>query len=283
MRGTLKVVAVKAPGFGDRKKEMFKDISILTGGELISEDLGNKLENVEISHLGSAKKVIVTKDDTVIVDGNGEQSKIDARKSQIRAQIDEATSEYDREKLQERLAKLSNGIAVLRVGDFTEVGLKEKKDRVTDAYNATKAAREEGIVCGGGCALLYAGRVLEKTQWNDEAEKAGMIVVREALYAPIKKILENAGANSALIISKLMEANDDKRVFDASKLEYVNADTAGIIDPVKVVRIALQSASSVAANFIITEGIIIERPEEKNSSNMNMPAGMGGMDGMGGF
>lgn len=279
LRGGLKVVAVKAPGFGDRRKAMLEDLACVTGGQVISEDLGHKLENTTIEHLGRAKKVIITKDDTTIVDGAGDKATIEARVKQIKAEIAESTSDYDKEKLHERLAKLAGGVAVLRVGGLTEVEVKEKKDRVEDAYHATKAAIAEGIVVGGGCALLYAGKVLEKLKGKNDDEQAGINIVKRALTAPVRKIVENAGGDGSLVVSKLVETANDNHIYDAQKLEFVDAYKSGIIDPTKIVRTALQSAVSVASLLITTEAAVTEKPEdEKGHSHAHPAGGMGGMD-----
>lgn len=280
LRGGLKVVAVKAPGFGDRRKAILEDIAIVTGGQVISEDLGHKLENTTIESLGQARKVIVTKDDTTIVSGNGEDSSIKSRISQIKNEIEESTSDYDKEKLQERLAKLAGGVAVLKVGGFTEVEAKEKKDRVEDAYHATKAAIAEGIVIGGGCALLYARKVLEKLKGANEDEQAGINIVYKALSSPVRKIVENAGGDASLVVAKLIEGNKDNTIFDAQHNEYVDAFKTGIIDPTKIVRTAIQSAASVAALLVTTEAAITDEPEDNTSAGgghaPHMPGG--GMD-----
>ncbi|MDX2072947.1 MAG: chaperonin GroEL [Alphaproteobacteria bacterium] len=281
LRGGLKVAAVKAPGFGDRRKAMLEDIAILTGGEVISEDLGQKLEKVTIQQLGRAKKVTISKDDTTIIDGAGEKKAIDARTSQLRGQIEETTSDYDREKLQERLAKLAGGVAVLKVGGSSEVEVKERKDRVDDALHATRAAVEEGIVPGGGSTLLYASRALDKVKADNDDEKAGVNIVRRALQAPIRQIVENAGLDGAVVAGKMLESTDGNYGFDAQKLEYCDLIKAGIIDPTKVVRAALQGAASVASLLITTEAIVADLPEDKNSSGAQGGGGMGGMGGMG--
>ncbi|MHC0448605.1 MAG: chaperonin GroEL [Candidatus Lariskella arthropodorum] len=278
LRVGLKVAAVKAPGFGDRRKSMLEDIALLTGGQLISEDLGIKLENVSLAHLGSAKRVVITKDDTTIVDGSGKKEQIDERRQQIKTQIADTKSDYDKEKLQERLAKLSGGVAVLKVGGVTEVEVKEKKDRVEDAYHATKAAIAEGIVPGGGCTLLYASKALDGIKGKNADEDAGIDIVRKALSSPIHKILENAGIDSGLIVARLLEASDNKKIFDAQNMQVVDAYQAGIIDPTKVVRSALQSAVSVAGLLITTEAVIFEKAEKKPAAPMH---GHGGMDDMG--
>ncbi len=278
LRGGLKVAAVKAPGFGDRRKAMLEDIAVLTAGELISEDIGIKLENVNPSMLGRAKKIVITKEDTVIVDGAGDKKTIEARCSQIRTQMENTTSDYDREKLQERLAKLSGGVAVLKVGGASEVEVKERKDRVEDAKHATRAAVEEGIVPGGGVTLLYASRALDKLKVDNDDQKAGINIVRRALQAPIRQIVENAGLDGAVVAGKLLESDDTNYGFDAQKLEYTDMVKSGIIDPTKVVRCALQDAASVAGLLITTEALVADKPEETKAA---AGAGMGGMGGMG--
>ncbi len=278
LRGGLKVAAVKAPGFGDRRKAMMEDIAVLTRGQVISDDIGLKLENVEISMLGTAKKVVINKESTTIVSGAGEAKDIEARCNQIRAQSEESTSDYDREKLQERLAKLSGGVAVLHVGGATEVEVKERKDRVEDALNATRAAVEEGVVIGGGAALLYASRCLDKLKVDNDDQRVGIDIVRRALQAPIRQILSNAGEDSAVICGKLMESSDVNLGFDAQRGEYCDMFKSGIIDPTKVVRTALQDAASVSGLLITTEALIAEKPDDKDSSAA--AAAMGG--GMGG-
>ena len=286
LRGSLKIAAVKAPGFGDRRKAMLEDIAIITGGQLVSEEIGNKLESTTITDLGSARKVVITKDDTTIVDGAGDTKQIKARCEQIKAQIEETTSDYDREKLQERLAKLSGGVAILKVGGVTEVEVKEKKDRVEDAYHATKAAIAEGIVPGGGCTLLYAAKALDKAHGKNADEKAGIDIVKKALAAPIRKILENSGIDASLIVGKLIEEYNKAKIYDAQKLDFADAYAAGIVDPTKIVRTALQSAVSVSALLITTEAVIIDKPEDKTGKHSHGHAGMddmGGMGGMGGF
>ncbi|MFQ5619664.1 MAG: chaperonin GroEL [Rhodospirillales bacterium] len=276
LRGGLKVASVKAPGFGDRRKAMLEDIAILTKGQLVSEDLGIKLENVTIDMLGTAKKVTITKDETTIVEGAGEKKDIEARCNQIRKQIEDTTSDYDREKLQERLAKLAGGVAVVRVGGATEVEVKEKKDRVDDALNATRAAVEEGIVAGGGSALLFAIRALDGVETDNDDQKVGVDIVRRALQAPTRQIVENAGHDGAVIAGKLIEVSDPNQGFDAQEGEYVDMITKGIVDPTKVVRAALQDGASIAGLLITTEAMIAEKPEKKAST----PAtpGMGDMD-----
>lgn len=280
LRGGLKVAAVKAPGFGDRRKAMLEDIAVVTGGQLISEDLGHKLENVTLQHLGTAQRIISTKDDTTIVGGSGEKSDIEARCNQIKKQIEDATSDYDREKLQERLAKLSGGVAIVRVGGITEVEVKEKKDRVEDAYHATKAAIEEGIVPGGGCALLYATEVLSAVKGNNSDEAAGIEAIKKALSAPIRKILENAGIDGASIVEKLIEKHDAEQIYDAQNHEFVNAFKSGIIDPTKVVRTALESAASIASLLVTTEAALVEKLQPKKPHGGHSHGGMGDMDDM---
>jgi chaperonin GroEL len=281
LRGGLRVAAVKAPGFGDRRKAMLEDIATLTGGQLISEDLGIKLENVTLEMLGKAKKVSITKDDTTIVDGAGDKADIEARISQIKRQIEDTTSDYDKEKLQERLAKLAGGVAVVRVGGSTEVEVKERKDRVDDALNATRAAVEEGIVPGGGVALLKASLSLEGLKGDNADQNAGINIVRRALQAPIRQIAENAGVEGSIVVGKILENSSVTFGFNAQTEEYVDLISAGIIDPAKVVRTALQDAASVAGLMITTEAAIVEAPK-KGSSAQGMPGG-GGMGGMGGM
>ncbi|OYU51517.1 MAG: chaperonin GroEL [Alphaproteobacteria bacterium PA1] len=278
LRGGLKVAAVKAPGFGDRRKAMLEDLAILTGGQVISEDLGIKLETVSIEMLGRAKKVTITKENTTIVDGIGEKADIEGRIAQIKRQVEETTSDYDREKLQERLAKLAGGVAVIKVGGATEVEVKERKDRVDDALNATRAAVEEGIVAGGGCALLRASKAITVKGSNDD-EEAGVNIVRKALQAPIRQIVENAGVEGSIVVGKILENASVSFGFNAQTEEYVDMITAGIIDPVKVVRTALQDAASVASLLITTEATIAEAPK-KNAGGApgGMPGGMGDMD-----
>jgi chaperonin GroEL len=279
LRGGLKVAAVKAPGFGDRRKAMLEDIAILTGGQLISEDLGIKLESVALNMLGRAKRVIIEKEKTTIVDGAGKKKDIEARVSQIKQQIEETTSDYDREKLQERLAKLAGGVAVIRVGGATEVEVKEKKDRVEDALNATRAAVEEGIVPGGGVALLRAKKAIGRLS-NDNADiQAGINIVLKALEAPARQIAENSGLEGSIVVGKILENKSETFGFDAQKEDYVDLVDAGIIDPAKVVRAALQDAASVAGLLITTEAMVAEVPKEPTPP---MPGG-GGMGGMGGF
>jgi chaperonin GroEL len=279
LRGGLKVAAVKAPGFGDRRKAMLEDIAILTGGQLISEDLGIKLESVTLQMLGSSKKVRIDKENTTIIDGAGKKKEIEGRCNQIRSQVEETTSDYDREKLQERLAKLAGGVAVIKVGGATEVEVKERKDRVDDALHATRAAVEEGIVAGGGSALLYAIRSLDKVKPANDDQKVGIEIVRRALQSPVRQIAENAGSDGAVVAGKLLEQKNTNFGFDAQTGEYVDMVKAGIIDPTKVVRTALQDASSVAGLLITTEAMVAERPEKKEAMPQMPPGGgMGGMD-----
>lgn len=280
LRGGLKVAAVKAPGFGDRRKAMLEDMAILTNGQVISEDLGIKLENVTLDMLGSAKKIRISKDDTIIIDGTGAAADIEARCAQIRAQSEETTSDYDREKLQERLAKLSGGVAVIRVGGATEVEVKERKDRVDDAMHATRAAVEEGIVPGGGTALLYASKALESLKGENADQQAGIEIIRRAIQAPIRQIVENAGKEGSIVVGKLLEQKDVNYGYDAQADKYCDLIAAGIIDPAKVVRSALQNAASVAGLMITTEAMICELPKEE-SAGSGAGAGMGDMGGMG--
>jgi chaperonin GroEL len=275
LRGGLKVAAVKAPGFGDRRKAMLEDIAILTGGQVISEDLGIKLENVTLDMLGRAKRVRVEKENTTIIDGAGRKEDIQGRCAQIRQQIEETTSDYDREKLQERLAKLAGGVAVIRVGGATEVEVKERKDRVEDAMHATRAAVEEGIVPGGGVALLYAARALDKLTPANNDQKVGIDIVRRALQAPVRQVVENAGVDGSIVVGKLLDRNDFNWGYDAQKGEYVDMMKAGIIDPTKVVRLALQNAASVAGLLITTEAMVAEKPEKKTTPSTSH----GGMNG----
>ncbi len=282
LRGGLKIAAVKAPGFGDRRKAMLEDIAILTGGQVVSEDLGIKLENVEIGMLGQAKKVTITKDDTTVVDGAGKKKDIEARCSQIRKQVEATDSDYDKEKLQERLAKLAGGVAVLRVGGATEVEVKERKDRVDDALHATRAAVEEGIIAGGGTALLYSTKALAKLEGENDDQNVGIEIVRRALQAPIRQIAENAGAEGSVIVGKLLEQKDTNYGYDAQAGTFTDLVKAGIIDPVKVVRTALQDAASVSSLLITTEAIITEAPQE-DKGGAGAADAMGGMGGMGGM
>jgi chaperonin GroEL len=280
LRGGLKVAAVKAPGFGDRRKAMLEDIAILTGGQVISEDLGIKLETVTLDMLGTAKRVTITKEDTTIVDGAGSKNDIEARCKQIRAQVEETSSDYDREKLQERLAKLAGGVAVIKVGGASEVEVKERKDRVDDALHATRAAVEEGIVAGGGTALLYSVKALEALKPANNDQKVGIEIIRRALQAPVRQIAENAGFDGAVVAGKLLESNDVSFGFDAQSGEYTDLIKAGIIDPTKVVRTALQDAASVAGLLITTEAMIAEKPKKDAPAMPDMGGGMGGMGGM---
>ncbi len=281
LRGGLKVCAVKAPGFGDRRKAILEDIAILTGGQVVSEDLGMKLENVTLEMLGTAKRVEITKDDTTIIDGAGEKELIEARANQIKRQIEETSSDYDREKLQERLGKLSGGVAVIKVGGASEVEVKEKKDRIDDALHATRAAVKEGVVAGGGCALLYATKALDKLEPANQDQKVGIDIIRRALQAPIRQIAENAGVDGALVVGKLLEGNDTNFGYNAQKGEYVDMVKSGIIDPTKVVRTALQDAASVAGLVVTTEAMVTEAPQKECSCGCggqgNGAAGMGGM------
>jgi len=282
LRGGLKIAAVKAPGFGDRRKAMLEDLAILTNGQVISEDLGIKLENVTLDMLGTAKRVSISKEETVIVDGAGKKSDIEGRVNQIRAQIEETTSDYDREKLQERLAKLAGGVAVIRVGGATEIEVKEKKDRVEDAMHATRAAVEEGIVAGGGTALLYATKALAKLEGENDDQNVGINIVRKAIQGPVRQIAENAGFDVAVVAGKLLEQKDTDHGFDAQDGKYTNLVKAGIIDPTKVVRAALQDAASVAGLLITTEAMVADKPEPAGAGAPAMPD-MGGMGGMGGM
>ena len=286
LRGGLKVCAVKAPGFGDRRKAMLEDIAILTAGQVISEDLGQKLENVELEQLGKAKKVVITKDDTTIIDGAGEGDNVKARCSQIKNEIENTSSEYDKEKLQERLAKLSGGVAILKVGGATEMEVKEKKDRVEDALSATRAAIEEGIVAGGGATLVHASKALINLEADNEAQKAGIQIVYKALQAPAKQIAENAGLDGSVIANKIMENDNPNYGFDAQKEQYGDMINFGIVDPAKVTRIALEGASSISGLLITSECVITEKADDKCSCGCGghgagmggMPGGMGGMD-----
>ncbi len=287
LRGGLKVCAVKAPGFGDRRKAMLEDIAILTAGQVVSEDLGQKLENVELEQLGLAKKVVINKDSTTIIDGNGETEEVENRCKQIKNEIEASSSEYDKEKLQERLAKLSGGVAILKVGGVTEMEVKEKKDRVEDALSATRAAIEEGIVAGGGATLLHASKALLKLEAENEAQKAGIQIVYKALQAPAKQIAENAGLDGSVIANKIMENDSMSYGFDAQKEQYGDMINFGIVDPAKVTRTALEGAGSIAGLLITSECVIIEKVEDKScgcgGAGAGMPGGMGGMGGMGDF
>ena len=279
LRGGLKIAAVKAPGFGDRRKAMLEDIAILTGGQVISEDLGIKLETVTLDMLGSAKRVNITKDDTTIVDGTGAKADIEARVSQIRRQVEETTSDYDREKLQERLAKLAGGVAVIKVGGATEIEVKEKKDRVDDALNATRAAVEEGIVPGGGVALLKASAKLAGLEGDNADQTQGIAIIARALQAPIRQISENSGVEGSIVVGKVMENPSATFGFNAQTEEYGDMLAFGVIDPAKVVRTALQDAASVASLLITTEAAVAEAPKEEGAGMPDM-GGMGGMGGM---
>ncbi|MGE3262485.1 MAG: chaperonin GroEL [Bacteriovoracia bacterium] len=280
LRGTLHVCAVKAPGFGDRRKEMMQDLAVLTGGRVISEDLGNKLENTKITDLGRAKRITVDKDNTTIVDGAGKKADIDGRVKAIKAQIEETTSDYDREKLQERLAKLSGGVALIQVGAATEVEMKEKKQRVEDALNATRAAVEEGIVPGGGIALLRASGVLANLKLDQEDRQAGVDIIRRACQAPVRQIAYNAGEEPSVVVDKILSKNEPTWGFNAATEEYCDLVKSGVIDPVKVVRSALQNAASVSALLLTTEAMIAEKPKKDAVPQMPGGGGMGGMDGM---
>jgi len=283
LRGGLKIAAVKAPGFGDRRKAMLQDIAILTGGQVISEDLGMKLESVTIDMLGTAKKVSINKDNTTIVDGAGEKAEIEARVAQIRQQIDETTSDYDREKLQERLAKLAGGVAVIRVGGLSEIEVKERKDRVDDALNATRAAVQEGIIVGGGVSLVQAAKNLESLVGENSDQNAGIVIVRRALEAPLRQIADNAGVDGAVVAGKVRESSDITFGFNAQTEEYGDMFKFGVIDPAKVVRTALEDAASVAGLLITTEAMIADKPEPKGQGGGGGMPDMGGMGGMGGM
>ena len=282
LRGGLKIAAVKAPGFGDRRKAMLQDIAILTGGQVISEDLGMKLESVTIDMLGRAKKVSITKDNTTVVDGAGSKAEIEARVGQIRTQIEETTSDYDKEKLQERVAKLAGGVAVIRVGGMTEIEVKERKDRVDDALNATRAAVQEGIVVGGGVALIQAAKVLHDLKGANSDQQNGISIVRRALEAPLRQIAENAGVDGAVVAGKVRESNDPTFGFNAQTEEYGDMFAFGVIDPAKVTRTALEDAASIASLLITTEAMIADRPEPKGNGG-GQGGGMGGMGGMDGM
>jgi chaperonin GroEL len=281
LRGGLKIAAVKAPGFGDRRKAMLEDIAILTGGQLISEDLGIKLETVTLAMLGRAKKVVIEKEKTTIIDGAGKRKDIEARVAQIKAQIEETTSDYDKEKLQERLAKLAGGVAVIKVGGATEIEVKEKKDRVEDALNATRAAVEEGIVPGGGVALLRAKKAVGRLTHDNSDVQAGINIVLKAIEAPIRQIAENSGVEGSIVVGKILENKSETFGFDAQKEEYVDMIEKGIVDPAKVVRTALQDAASIAGLLVTTEAMVAELPKDKPA--MPMGGGGGGMGGMGGM
>ncbi len=280
LRGGLKVAAVKAPGFGDRRKAMLEDMAILTGGQVISEDIGIKLENVSMQMLGRAKRVRIDKDNTTIIDGAGKKKDIEARCAQIRQQVEDTTSDYDREKLQERLAKLVGGVAVIRVGGATEVEVKERKDRVDDAMHATRAAVEEGILPGGGTALLAASQVLDKIKTTNDDQRRGIDIIRRAVQAPVRQIAQNSGVDGSVIVGKLVDSKKANYGYNAQSGEFVDMVEEGIIDPAKVVRVALQSAASVAGLLITTEAMIAEKPEKKAAGGAGAAGGMGGMGDM---
>ena len=280
LRGSLKVVGVKAPGFGDRRKAMLQDLAVLTGGQVITDELGIKLESVTMDMLGDAKKITITKDTTTIIDGAGDKAVIAGRVTQIRAQIEETTSDYDKEKLQERLAKLAGGVAVIKVGGATEIEVKERKDRVDDALNATRAAVEEGVVPGGGVALVHAGKVLEGLKGDNADQAAGIAIIRKALQAPLRQIAENAGVDGSVVAGKIVENSSKTFGYDAQSEQYGDMLKAGVLDPTKVVRIALQYAASVAGLLITTEALVADKPAAANSSGMPDMGGMGGMGGM---
>ncbi len=282
LRGGLKIAAVKAPGFGDRRKAMLQDIAILTGGQVISEDLGMKLESVTMDMLGTAKKIQITKDETTIVDGAGDKAEIEARVAQIRTQIEETSSDYDREKLQERVAKLAGGVAVIRVGGMTEVEVKERKDRVDDALNATRAAVQEGVIVGGGVALVQAGKGLEGLAGANADQNAGIAIVRRAIEAPLRQIAENAGVDGAVVAGKIRESSDKNFGYNAQTDEYGDMFSFGVIDPAKVTRTALEDAASVAGLLITTEAMVADKPAKDGAAGGGMPD-MGGMGGMGGM
>jgi chaperonin GroEL len=278
LRGGLKIAAVKAPGFGDRRKAMMQDLAILTGGQVISEDLGMKLENVTMDMLGTAKTITISKEETTIVDGAGDKAEIEARVAQIRTQIEETTSDYDREKLQERVAKLAGGVAVIRVGGMTEIEVKERKDRVDDALNATRAAVQEGIVVGGGVALVQAAKGLEGLTGANSDQEAGIAIVRRALEAPLRQIAENAGVDGAVVAGKIRESDDPKFGFNAQTEEYGDMFEFGVIDPAKVTRTALEDAASIAGLLITTEAMVADLPAKEGAGG-----GAGGMGDMGGM
>jgi chaperonin GroEL len=280
LRGGLKIAAVKAPGFGDRRKAMLQDIAILTGGQVISEDLGMKLENVTIDMLGSAKRVAITKDETTIVDGAGDKAEIEARVSQIRGQIEETTSDYDREKLQERVAKLAGGVAVIRVGGMSEVEVKERKDRVDDALNATRAAVQEGVVVGGGVALIQGGKALDGLKGANSDQDVGISIVRKAIESPLRQIAENSGVDGSVVAGKIRESDDAAFGFNAQTEEYGDLFKFGVIDPAKVVRTALQDAASVAGLLITTEAMVADKPAKEGAAPAGGMPDMGGMGGM---
>jgi len=280
LRGGLKVAGVKAPGFGDRRKAMLEDLAILTGGQVISEDLGMKLENVTMDMLGVAKKITITKDATTVIDGAGDKAAIAARVTQIRAQIEDTTSDYDKEKLQERLAKLAGGIAVIKVGGATEIEVKERKDRVDDALNATRAAVQEGVVPGGGVALVHAGKVLEGLSGDNPDQSAGIKIIRKAIQAPLRQIAENAGIDGSIVAGRIVDSNSKTFGYDAQLEQYGDMLEAGVIDPTKVVRIALEHAASVAGLLITTEAMVADKPTKLGANSMSDMGGMGGMDDM---
>ncbi|QBY01157.1 chaperonin GroEL [Rhodophyticola sp. CCM32] len=280
LRGGLKIAAVKAPGFGDRRKAMLQDIAILTGGQVISEDLGMKLENVTMDMLGTAKRLTITKDETTVIDGNGEKAEIEARVAQIRQQIEETTSDYDREKLQERVAKLAGGVAVIRVGGMTEVEVKERKDRVDDALNATRAAVQEGIVVGGGVSLVQGAKSLDGLEGENSDQNAGITIVRKALEAPLRQIAENSGVDGSVVAGKIRESDDATFGFNAQTEEYGDMFKFGVIDPAKVVRTALEDAASVASLLITTEAMVAEKPAKEGAAPAGGMPDMGGMGGM---
>ena len=280
LRGGLKIAAVKAPGFGDRRKAMLQDIAILTGGQVISEDLGMKLESVTMDMLGTAKRIQITKDETTVIDGNGEKAEIEARVAQIRGQIEETTSDYDREKLQERLAKLAGGVAVIRVGGMSEVEVKERKDRVDDALNATRAAVQEGVVVGGGVALVQAGKTLDNVKGANSDQDVGINIVRKAIEAPLRQIAENSGVDGSVVAGKIRESDDKSFGFNAQTEEYGDMFKFGVIDPAKVVRTALQDAASVAGLLVTTEAMVADKPSKDGGGGAPAMPDMGGMGGM---
>ena len=280
LRGGLKIAAVKAPGFGDRRKAMLQDIAILTGGQVISEDLGMKLESVTMDMLGTAKRIQITKDETTVIDGNGEKVEIEARVAQIRGQIEETTSDYDREKLQERVAKLAGGVAVIRVGGMSEVEVKERKDRVDDALNATRAAVQEGVVVGGGVALVQAGKTLDNVKGANSDQDVGINIVRKAIEAPLRQIAENSGVDGSVVAGKIRESDDKSFGFNAQTEEYGDMFKFGVIDPAKVVRTALQDAASVAGLLVTTEAMVADKPSKDGGGGAPAMPDMGGMGGM---
>ena len=282
LRGGLKICGVKAPGFGDRRKAMLEDIAVLTGGQVISEDVGIKLENVSLDMLGRAKRVMIDKENSTIVDGAGKKTGIDGRINQIKAQIEETSSDYDREKLQERLAKLAGGVAIIKVGGITEIEVKERKDRVEDALHSTRAAVEEGIDPGGGVTLIYASRQLNKLEGENADQQVGIEIVQRSLRMPLRYIAENAGSDGSIVVGKILDSKDKQFGFDAQAEKYTNLVKAGIVDPAKVVRAALQDAASIAGLLITTEAMVADRPEKKDESGGGMPPGGGDMGGMGG-